>query len=184
VKLIIDAANTVRIRVVAFAAWCPGFGLPSESAQPGPLIRRVSDQRVAFLMVGVLNTLVAFGFFVVCSLSVGHLVDHRFGKIAGSLVTVGISHVLTVLFAFVMHRRFVFRVRGHVRRDLMRFESVYLAALGINAVALPALVELGLPRIPAQAIIVAFTMLFSYFGHRHFSFRRGTAETQDETSST
>ena len=188
-KLIIDAANTVRIRVVAFAAWCPGFGLPSESAQPGPLIRRVSDQRVAFLMVGVLNTLVAFGFFVVCSLSVGHLVDHRFGKIAGSLVTVGISHVLTVLFAFVMHRRFVFRVRGHVRRDLMRFESVYLITFGINAVGLTALVELGVHRIPAQAIVFLPTLLLNYLGHRYFSFRRSaagahSADGHDETSRT
>ena len=53
-----------------------------------------------------------------------------------------------------MHRRFVFRVRGHVLRDFVRFWSVYLTAVGINAVALPLLVELGMPRILAQAIIV------------------------------
>ena len=99
---------------------------------------------MAFLVVGVINTVVAFGIFVACSESVGHFFDQRFGKVAGSLVTLGITHVLSVLFAFVMHRRFVFRVRGHVLRDLMRFESVYLTALGINAVALPVLVELGL----------------------------------------
>ena len=44
---------------------------------------------------------------------------------------------------------------------------------GINVVALPVLVELGLHRIPAQAIILAPATLLSYFGHRHFSFRRG-----------
>jgi len=160
------------------------FDLPPESAPPGPLTRLVNDQRVAFLVVGVINTLVGFAVFVACSESVGHFVDHRFGTVAGSLVTLVISQVLTVLFAFVMHRRFVFRVRGHVLRDLVRFESVYLTALGINAVALPVLVELGLPRIPAQTIIVAFTMLLNYFGHRHFSFRRGAADTWDETSRT
>ena len=106
------------------------FDLPAESAPPGPLIRLVNDQRVAFLVVGVINTFVGFAIFVACSESVGHLVDHQFGKVAGSLVTVGITYVLSVLFAFVMHRRFVFRVRGHVLRDLMRFESVYLIALG------------------------------------------------------
>jgi putative flippase GtrA len=160
------------------------FDLPPESAPPGPLTRLVNDQRVAFLVVGVINTLVGFAVFVACSESVGHFVDHRFGTVAGSLVTLVISQVLTVLFAFVMHRRFVFRVRGHVLRDLVRFESVYLTALGINAVALPVLVELGLPRIPAQTIIVAFTMLLNYFGHRHFSFRRGAADTWEETSRT
>jgi len=160
------------------------FDLPTESAPPGPLIRLVHDQRVAFLVVGGINTVVGFGIFVACSETVGHIVDHRFGRVAAALVTAGISHVLGVLFAFVMHRRFVFRVRGHVLRDLMRFWSVYLVAGAINIVALPVLVELGLHRIPAQAIIVAATTLLSYFGHRHFSFRRGAAETQDESSRT
>lgn len=160
------------------------FELPPESAPPGPLIRLVRNQRVAFLMVGAINTVVGFAIFVMCSETVGHFVDHRFGRVAGSLVTLGISHVLAVVFAFVMHRTFVFRVRGHVLRDLVRFESVYLTALGINAVALPSLVELGLPRILAQAIIIAATTLLSYFGHRHFSFRRTAADAQDETSRT
>ncbi|WP_156296426.1 GtrA family protein [Mycobacterium paragordonae] len=159
------------------------FDLPPEASPPGPLIRLFHDQRMAFLMVGAINTIVGFSIFVACSVSVGHFVDHRFGTVAGSLVTVGLSHVLGVLFGFVMHRRLVFRVRGHVLRDLIRFESVYLTALGINAVALPVLIELGLQRIPAQAIITATLTLLSYFGHRHFSFRRNATDTQDHSSS-
>jgi len=158
------------------------FDLPPESAPPGPLIRLVNDQRVAFLVVGGINTVVGFAIFIACSQTVGHVVDRRYGTVTGSLVTLGISHVLSVLFAFVMHRRFVFRVRGHVLRDLLRFWSVYLTAGGINFVALPVLVGLGLHRIPAQAIIVASTTLLSYFGHRHFSFRRSAADTHHETS--
>ncbi len=160
------------------------FDLPPETAPPGPLIRLLRDQRVAFLVVGAINTVVGFGIFAACSLTVGHDIDQQFGKVAGSLVTLGITHALGVLFAFVMHRRFVFRVRGHVVRDLVRFESVHLTALAINAVALPVLVELGMSRIPAQAIIIAATTLVSYFGHRHFTFRRGAADTQDQTSRT
>jgi putative flippase GtrA len=159
-----------------------GVALPPESAPPGLLIRLVHDQRTAFLVVGGINTIVGFGIFVACSESVGHFVDHRFGKVAGTLVTLGVAHVLALLFGFVMHRRFVFRVRGHVLRDLVRFESVYLTALGINAVALPVLVELGLDRILAAAIMVAANTLVSYLGHRHFSFRRGAADTRDEIS--
>lgn len=157
---------------------------PPESAPPGPLMRLVHDQRVAFLVVGGINTVAAFAIFVACSQTVGLFVDHRFGKVAGAVVTVGITYVLSVLFAFVMHRRFVFRVRGNVLRDLMRFWSVYLVTGAINIVALPVLVALGLQRIPAQAIILACTTLLSYFGHRYFSFRRGAADAQDETSRT
>jgi putative flippase GtrA len=160
------------------------FELPPESAPPGPLIRLVRDQRVAFLVVGAINTAIAFAIFVACSESVGRLVDQRFGKVAGSLLTLGIAHVLGVLFAFVMHRRFVFRVRGHVLRDLVRFESVYLTGGAINFVALPVLVELGLDRIPAQVIIMALGTVLSYVGHRHFSFRRRVGDAQDERSIT
>lgn len=156
------------------------FDLPPEAAPPGPLIRLLRDQRVAFLVVGGINTVVGFALFIACSETVGRLADHRFGALAGSVVTLVIAHVLSVLFAFVMHRRFVFRVRGHVLRDLVRFWSVYLTAGAINLVALPVLVEMGLHRIPAQAIIIAATTFLSYFGHRRFSFRRPAADARDE----
>ncbi|MBY0442929.1 MAG: GtrA family protein [Mycobacteriaceae bacterium] len=152
------------------------FDLPVEPNPPGLLIRLLHDQRMAFLVVGAVNTGVGLAIFIACSQSVGQLVDHRSGKVVGSLVTAGIAHVLSVLFAFVMHRRFVFRVRGQLLSDLIRFWSVYLTAGAINLVALPVLVELGLHRIPAQVIIVASTTVLSYFGHRHFSFRRSTID--------
>lgn len=156
------------------------FDLPPEPAPPGPLIRLVRDQRVAFLIVGGINTIVGFGLFVACSMTVGYFVDRRFGTVAGSLVTVGLAHVLSVLFAFVMHRRFVFRVRGHVFRDLMRFESVYLTTFALNTVALPVLVSFGLHRIAAQAIVLLPILLLNYVGHRYFSFRRSPTNSQSQ----
>lgn len=148
------------------------FDLPSEAASPGPLLRLLRDQRVAFLVVGGINTVVGFGFFVAADLTIGRWVDGLAGEVAGSLVTLAISHVLGVIVAFVLHRRFVFRVTGHVWRDLARFESVYLVSLGINAIALPLLVTLGVPRLLAQALITVVTAVLSYIGHRFFSFRR------------
>lgn len=157
------------------------FDLPPEQAPPGPLIRFARDQRVAFLIVGAINAVVGFAIFVVCSMSIGRLVDHQFGKIAGSLVSLAIMYVLSVSLAFIMHRRFVFRVRGHLMRDFVRYWGVYLTALSFNAVTLPVLVELGMARIGAQALVVIATPVVSYFGHRYFSFRRGVADAPDET---
>ncbi len=142
------------------------------SKLPGALGRLIRDQRVAFLIVGGVNTLIGFGLFVAFDLAFGRAVDRAIGPILGSLVTLACAHVISVLIAFVLYRRFVFRVRGHVLRDLARFESVYLVAIGVNAVLLPALVGFGAPRIPAQAAIVVLTTVISYLGHRFFSFRR------------
>ncbi len=157
------------------------FDLPPESTPQGLLIRLLRDQRVAFVLVGGMNTIIGFAIFVACSQSLGHFVDRRFGTVAGALVTIGVSHVLGVLFAFIMHRRLVFRVQGHVLRDLVRFESVYLTSFGINAVALIVLVEVGVHRIPAQAIVFLPVLLLNYPGHRYFSFRRSDAAAQDRT---
>lgn len=131
----------------------------------GPLLRFIKDRRVAFLIVGGVNTVVGFLWFVLFQVTIGQL--------WGYMATLVFSHIASVLCAFYLHRRFVFRVRGHVWRDLARFEVVQLGAFGINLVALPLLVEVaGLGPIVAQAVVVFVTVTLSYFAHRHFSFRR------------
>lgn len=157
------------------------FEQPVEpEARPGFLLRLVRDQRAAFLIVGTINTIVGFGLFALFDVTVGAAVDASAGTVAGSLVTLVCSHVLGVLFAFTLHRRFVFRVTGHVWRDLARFESVYLVSLGINALTLPVLVTLGVPRLLAQAAILGVTTVLSYVGHRYFSFRRPASDAADD----
>lgn len=163
--------------------------LPPESPPPGPLMRIISDQRVAFMAVGVVNTVIGLSTFVLLSETLGPPVEARFGKVAAALVAVSIAHVISVLSAFVLHRRFVFRVQGHLLRDLARFWSVYVVAGAWNLATLPVLVEMGLARIPAQLVITASIMLFTYFSHRHFSFRRkpfrrSAAGDQEEASRT
>lgn len=149
-----------------FPAGGGGVAPPAGMAgEPGPLLRLIRDQRVAFLVVGVTNTVVGAGWFVLFQ----HLVERRLGYMAVLLC----AHVAAVLCAFVLYRRFVFRVTGHLWRDLARFEVVNLSALGFNVVTLPLLVELGhVPVLLAQLTITGATMLISFFGHRGFSFRR------------
>lgn len=143
----------------------PESGEVDQSAPDGLLLRLIKDRRVAFLIVGMINTGVGFLWFILFELTIG--------KLWGYMATLLFAHVASVLCAFVLHRRFVFRVRGHIWLDLARFESVYLVALGVNAVLLPVLVEFAkIPPIPAQALIVFVTTMVSYFGHSRFSFRR------------
>lgn len=157
--------------------------MPDEgmAVEPGktPLIRRLlRDQRISFLLVGGFNTVVGFGLFVVLDLTLGRALDDTAGRTIGSLATLICSYAIGIVVAFFMHRRFVFRVQGHLLRDFVRFQSVYWLALAINALALPLLVELGFPRIPTQAVIVVATTVISYVGHRYFSFHRKTETEQ------
>jgi len=134
------------------------------SGPPGWLLRIVRDQRVAFLIVGGINTVVGFLCFA------GFLA--LFGQ-RRYLLALVCAHVVAVLIAFVLYRFVVFRVRGHVLADLWRFETVYLSALAVNFVLLPVLVEFAhLPALLAQALIVLVTSVMSWLGHKHYSFRR------------
>ncbi|AXH35344.1 GtrA family protein [Humibacter sp. BT305] len=158
--------------------------MPDDGAapgRPGLLLRLVRDQRIAFLLVGATNTGFGFLVFIVFDLTVGAWLDSSVNETVGSLGTLACAHVVSVLFAFALYRAFVFKVRGHVLRDLLRFESVYLVAIGVNAVILPILVNLGWNRILAQLAILVVTTLISWFGHRGFSFRRGARELEAAT---
>lgn len=123
---------------------------------------------VRFGLVGVVNTAFGYGVFAALQISIGRQVHY--------LVVLGISHVIGVLEAYLLARWLVFQVRGRWWRELLRFWSVYLVALGINAVALPLLVEVAhLAVLPAQALIMLGTAFGSFFAHRNFTFRRAGA---------
>jgi putative flippase GtrA len=142
---------------------------PREQLPPGPILRLVHDQRIAFLIVGGFNTVNGFALFVLFHLLLGN-------GFANYMATLLASHVVAVMCAFFLHRRFVFRVRGHLLLDAVRFEAVNLGALGLNAALLPLFVEVvGLGVILAQLLAGVLIVLTTYFGHSLFSFRRPTS---------
>ncbi|TFD70085.1 GtrA family protein [Cryobacterium sp. Hb1] len=135
------------------------------------MVRFLRDQRVRFLAVGATNTLV--GYLIFSAFTLWVFADVHLGY----LLSLALSYAVGISLAFVLYRRFVFVVHGHVLRDFARFVSVYLVAIGINAVALPLLVEVvRVPPLLAQLIILVVTTLLSFFGHKKFSFRRSGAE--------
>ncbi|NMM16445.1 MAG: GtrA family protein [Cellulomonas sp.] len=123
---------------------------------------------VRFVLVGIVNSAFSFGVFAALQSTVGQHVHY--------LVVLAMSHVLGVLEAYVLQRWLVFRVTGHWWRDLAKFWSVYLVALAVNAVALPALVEIaGVPVLWSQAAVMLATALGTFVAHRAFTFRRPVA---------
>lgn len=134
------------------------------SGPPGPLLKIVKDQRVAFLLVGGANTAFSTGLFIVLALAFPQ---------SPSFVLLTASWLVSLISVFFVYRKLVFRVKGHVWLDLGRFALVNLTSLLVNIVLLSLFADiLQFPRIPTQIAITVLSVCISYFGHRYFSFRR------------
>lgn len=150
----------------------PGDDLPFQerphgviSGPPGPLLRLIKTEKVAFLLVGGINTVFSTALFVA--------LDLLFGKNVPSFVVLGTAWLISLVAVFFVYRKLVFRVSGHVLTDLARFALVNLTALLVNMVLLFVASDLlGAPRIPAQIVITCATVFINYFGHKYFSFKR------------
>lgn len=132
---------------------------------PAVIRRLLRDERVRFVIIGGVNTVVAYALFVLFELTLG-------GRYFLSLF---LAYAIATLLAFVLHRRFTFGVTGRdsILLDFVRFESVYVLMFLLNAALLPLFIEvMGWSSLLAQALIVVITTVVSYLGHKFFSFRR------------
>lgn len=135
----------------------------------GRLARLARDQRVRFLAVGGFNTLAGYGVYSLFFWLWGETLGDQVGPVASLLA----AHVLVSGFAFVIYRRFVFRVSGSLVKDYVRFQSVYVVSLGINVLLLWLLAGvLEWNAYLAQGAVVLVITIASFVGHRYFSFRR------------
>jgi putative flippase GtrA len=139
---------------------------------PGWVRSRVRSEHVKFVIIGVYNTL--FGYFAFAGLHLGlPSVNYMFVLI--------LSRELSVVSAFIAYRWLVFKVKGGVLGDFGRFWLVYSGALVLNLLALPFFVEVvGLNVLVAQAVTIVLTVICTWIGHSHFSFKRAQVEVEPE----
>jgi putative flippase GtrA len=136
------------------------------------LARLRGDERIRFVLVGGINTLLGYGLFALFEVTVSQFI--------GYLGCLFIAYAIATVVAFVLHRRFTFQVggTGSVVIDFLRFSVVYAITLALNTIALPLLVELAhLSPLVAQAAITIVATGVSYVGHKFFSFRRPAEAT-------
>lgn len=177
---VLSALSLLAIGVLAAPDRCPDskpvtpkrdLHIPAFPCSAGKAPARTlrDSQPVRFVAVGLFNTL--FGYVAFAALQA------TLSNVAHYLILLLIAHVISVLVAFLGYRVIVFRVRGQVLKDLLRFWSVYASALAVNIVALPFLVEvLDFPVLPAQGLFTVVTAALSFIAHRRFSFRRPITE--------
>lgn len=129
------------------------------------MIRKVwLNDKVRYLLVGGYNTIIGYGAFAALWMLLGESLHY-----IGVLV---LSHAISVTNAFFAYRTLVFRKKGAIAGDFIRFNTVYLGTFGFNLLALPVLIEgAGFHPLAAQGLLVIVTVMASYLLHRRFSFR-------------
>lgn len=123
------------------------------------------SEKFRFLVVGAYNTGVGYLIFVALYLLLGATLHY--------IVIALLSHFLAVINAFVGHKFLVFRARGKLLADFLRFNMTYVGTLLFGLAALPFMVEvLGFHPVASQGMLLVVTVVTSYVLHKKLSFRR------------
>lgn len=96
------------------------------------------------------------------------------------MAAIAVAQVVTISCAFPAYRTLVFRSRGSVTGDFVRFLSVWASGAIAGVVGTPFLVEVfRMDPLIAQVLAIVIVAVASYLGHRFFSFRnKGSAPDQ------
>jgi putative flippase GtrA len=125
----------------------------------------LNNEKIRYLLVGGYNT--AFGYILFVLLLI------LFKNRAHYLILLIISHVVSVVNAFLAYKFFVFKTREPWLPEFFKFNMVYLGVLLINLIALPIMVNfLSIRPIIGQTWFVVITVVVSYLGHTNYSFSK------------
>ena len=128
-------------------------------------IKALASQReLRFVAVGGFNTAFNWGVFVGFQFVLGK---------SNYFYSLLIMYALGSIVGFLLYRKIVFKVSGSVLQDFGKYQLVSIGPFLANLLFLPLFVQiLGLGPIVAQTIFVIFITLWSYMGHRFYSFKR------------
>jgi putative flippase GtrA len=129
-------------------------------------------QVLRYLAVGACNTLFGYICFALLTMLLTPVI--AYGYVLASLL----ANLLSITFAFLGYKWFVFKTVGNYFREWLRCVAVYSVSMVLSAGALPFVVAIvrrhgvtahAAPYI-AGAIVLAFSIMLSFFGHRRISF--------------
>jgi putative flippase GtrA len=143
------------------------------------------DQFVRYIAVGGFNTVFGYGLFALLTWSFRGLGSFNY------MYAAVLANVIAISVAFLGYKWFVFRTRGNYLIEWIRCFGVYGSSALIGLAALPVLVPIlrhvlrGPEQAPyiAGATLMIVTVLFSFLGHKNFSFRQKHVEEDEKSHS-
>ncbi|WP_377643923.1 GtrA family protein [Oryzobacter terrae] len=89
------------------------------------------------------------------------------------LLAVVAAQVVTIAFAFPMHKYLVFRSDGPIRRQFLMFLGVWWTGAAASFLGVLLLVEVvGLDPLPAQLVVMVLIAVWSFVANSRLSFAR------------
>lgn len=84
-----------------------------------------------------------------------------------------IGTIINITNAFICHKVFVFRTKGNYIKEYLRYYVVYAVPTALGFIFFPFCIEvLKMNFYVTQAILTFITVIISWFGHKHISFRQ------------
>ena len=123
-------------------------------------------QFIRYLLTGGVNTAFSYAVYVAFTWFLS-------GYVRGAYMIAAVfGNVLTISFSYLNYKFFVFKTRGNYLREYLRAYLVYGGVALLGLALLPFLVEIvGINPYLAPLVIIPVTVLCSFLGHKHFSFR-------------
>ena len=130
------------------------------------ILRVWRHQGLRYLVAGGTNTALSYGVFA--------LSYHLLAPYVHYMIVVVCCTVINITVAYLNYKFVVFRTRGNYVREYLRFYGVYAVPIGLGFLLFPLGVEvLRANAYAIQAVITVITVVLSYYGHKHVSFRSG-----------
>jgi putative flippase GtrA len=137
-----------------------------------------SGQVLRYLLVGAWNTLFGYCcFFTFTWLLLKLMPLHP--SLAASVASL-VATPVSITVSFIGYKFLVFKTKNNLLREYARSLLVYLPTLLISAIAIAPLTSILRRMFPqhlqqapyvAGALLTCFTVVASFFGHKHISFR-------------
>lgn len=128
-------------------------------------LQRVNDSRpLRFLIVGGFNTV--FSYMLLA------LLYHLFSERIHYMAIVVFASILNITQAYICHKFFVFKTKGNYIMEYLRYYVVYAVPMILSFIFFPFCIEVvKMNFYLTQALLTFITVIISYFGHKHVSFR-------------
>lgn len=123
------------------------------------------EKKLRFLVAGAINTAVGLAVYPLLYWGL-----RPFGL--GYLQVLIFAQLICITFSFMSNKYYVFKTKGNLKVEYIKFFSFHGFYFALNLVCLPILVEkLGINPIISQTIFAVAVIMTSYFWHNAVTFK-------------